>query len=103
MKIYDTNIKNQIINHAGGVKNPDENREITHSHKKRIASSNDDVVLSSRSKEMQRIYQILQETPDIRTEKIAALKKAIQEGKYSVDPQTLAEKMLNESFLDHIL
>ncbi|MDZ7260854.1 MAG: flagellar biosynthesis anti-sigma factor FlgM, partial [candidate division KSB1 bacterium] len=84
------------------VKNHSENEELIPSKKKNI-SSNDDVVLSTRSKEMQKIYEILKEIPDIRGEKVSTLKKSIQEGRYSVNPQILAEKMLAEFFLDHIL
>lgn len=103
MKINDINVKNLIINNVNNVKNHGEKGEITPSYKRKNPSPNDDVVLSTRSKEMQKIYEILKETPDIRGEKVDALRKAIQEGKYSVDPQTLAEKILIDSFLDHIL
>lgn len=95
MKISD--IKNQIeyikhVNHKS--------EEPATSAPKEKTLSKDNVVLSSRSKEMQKIYEILKETPDVRKEKIIALKQAIEEGKYKVDSQKLAEKMLTDSIID---
>ena len=65
--------------------------------------SGDTVELSSRSREMQKVQEVLQRTPDVRTEKVVALKKLIQEGKYQIDNKGLAEKMIRESVLDLIV
>jgi negative regulator of flagellin synthesis FlgM len=62
--------------------------------------SPDKVELSAQSKEMQKIHEVLQATPDVRAEKVAALKKRIEEGRYEVDSEALAEKMIKESILD---
>jgi negative regulator of flagellin synthesis FlgM len=62
--------------------------------------SPDKVELSAQSKEMQKIHEVLQTTPDVRAEKVAALKKRIEEGQYEVDSEALAEKMIKESILD---
>ncbi len=64
--------------------------------------SPDKVELSAQSKEMQKIHEVLQTTPDVRAEKVAALKKRIEEGQYEVDSEALAEKMIKESILDLI-
>lgn len=100
MKIYD--IQNQIEYIGKIEKRPDESG-ILSSKEKEDSSIKDNVALSSQSKEMQKIYETLKETPDIRIEKVNALKQAIQKGEYNVDSQKLAEKMLNESILDLIL
>jgi negative regulator of flagellin synthesis FlgM len=65
-------------------------------------SSTDKVELSVQSKEINRINDILKETPEVRSEKIAALKKQIEEGKYNVDAEAVAERMIKESILDFI-
>jgi flagellar biosynthesis anti-sigma factor FlgM len=62
----------------------------------------DRVDLSAQSKEMQKMYEVLQATPDVRAEKVAQYKKSIEEAKYRVSPDDLADKMLKESLLDLI-
>ena len=101
MKIND--IKNQTLEYLNRVKNQTEKLEANSPHEKERTSSYDNVIFSTRSKDMQKLYEIIKETPDVREEKVAFLKRAIQEGKYSVDSETLAEKILNESLLDLIL
>jgi negative regulator of flagellin synthesis FlgM len=56
----------------------------------------DKVEISSQSRDMQKIHDILAQTPDIRSEKVAALKKAIEEGRYQVSAEKIAEKMIQE-------
>jgi negative regulator of flagellin synthesis FlgM len=60
----------------------------------------DKVELSPQSKEMGKINELLQTVPDIRTDRVLELKKLIQDGQYKIDSEQVAEKMLNESFLD---
>ena len=66
------------------------------------SSSADKVELSIQSKEINRINDILKETPEVRSEKIAALKKQIEEGEYNVDAEAVADRMIKESILDFI-
>lgn len=66
------------------------------------ATSGDRVEFSARSREMQKIYEVLQTTPDVRAEKVSELKKLIEEGRYQVKSDELAEKMIRESLLDLI-
>jgi len=66
------------------------------------SSSGDKVELSSQSKEMQKIYDMVQLAPDVRAEKVASLKKAIQEGSYKVDSDAVADKMIKDSIFELI-
>jgi flagellar biosynthesis anti-sigma factor FlgM len=43
-----------------------------------------------------RISEILESNPDVRKNKIAAIKKAIAEGSYHVKTEDIADKMLKE-------
>ncbi len=66
----------------------------------------DSVSLSSGSRDVQKVKDILQETPDVRMEKVAELKARIESGNYNVDSRQLADKMLadlldEESLLSH--
>ena len=54
----------------------------------------DKVEISSQSRELQKIHDILVQTPDIRSEKVAALKKAVSEGRYQVSAENIAVKMI---------
>ncbi len=57
-------------------------------------AANDSVSLSSGSRDVRKIKEILQETPDIRAERVAELKAGIESGEYQVDSRRLADKML---------
>ncbi len=65
-----------------------------------LASGSDRVELSSQSRDMKKIHDILAATPDIRTEKVTALKKAVTEGTYQVKSKDIAEKMIQEFVLE---
>ena len=58
------------------------------------ALGGDRVELSSGSREVMKMQEILQETPEVRREKVDALKRQIEEGTYQVDPQKVADKMM---------
>lgn len=54
------------------------------------------VEISDNAHLMQKAADIARSAPDVRTDKIAALKKAISEGTYQVAADKLAEKILDE-------
>lgn len=54
-----------------------------------------EVEISDNARLMRTANEIAKGAPDIRQEKVAALKKAIQEGSYKVDSEKLAEKILD--------
>jgi negative regulator of flagellin synthesis FlgM len=60
------------------------------------------VNLSAEAKDFQRIRQILDETPDVREEKVRELKDRIESGNYAVDSGKVAAKMLGESLIDTV-
>ena len=49
------------------------------------------------------IRQVVDETPDIREDKIAALRDALKRGTYVVHNKEVAEKMIREFLLDTYL
>lgn len=55
----------------------------------------DRVVLSAGSLEVQKAKDILAQTPDVRVDKVQALKEEIARGAYQVDPHRLADKMMD--------
>jgi len=47
-----------------------------------------------------KILQIVQDTPDVRQDKVAKLRKQIEQGRYKVDADRVAERMLEEGLHD---
>ncbi len=66
-------------------------------------SGEDTIVnLSQASKEAQQIKEIIAAEPDIREDKVADLKEKIESGRYKVDHNRVAEKLV-DTFLDELL
>ncbi len=61
------------------------------------------VDLSNKAKDIQKIKQVLDQTPEVRDEKVQELKRQIESGSYAIDPGKIADKMLGESLIDIII
>ncbi|MBU0909777.1 MAG: flagellar biosynthesis anti-sigma factor FlgM [Proteobacteria bacterium] len=59
-------------------------------------SAADTVDLSSSSRDVQKMKEILDQTPAMRMEMIESLKKQIDEGTYQVDARDIADKMMDD-------
>ncbi len=59
------------------------------------------VVLSRASKEVQLAKEVIASAPEVREDKVAAIREKIESGSYQVDNQAVAEKLVN-SFIDDI-
>lgn len=57
------------------------------------------VNLSQASKEAQRIREIVSAEPDVREDKVAELKEKIETGRYEIDHEGVADKLV-DSFID---
>ncbi|MEA3486365.1 MAG: flagellar biosynthesis anti-sigma factor FlgM [Thermodesulfobacteriota bacterium] len=62
----------------------------------------DKVSLSSTARDIQQAEKAIEQLPDVREEKIQELKDQIEAGKYNVNGEKIAGKMLSESLLDVI-
>ena len=89
------NINRQFIQKTYG-KNTDikQDRQATESVKTPEKKVTDSVVLSSATKDMQKVSAYMDTQPEQRTEKIAELKSMVEQGMYTVDPAKVAEKMV---------
>lgn len=54
------------------------------------------VQLSQRAQDLQTAQEIAKAAPDVREDKVAALQKAIDEGKYKVAAKDIADRMVDE-------
>ncbi len=63
---------------------------------KEIAKTEQDKVsISQAARELQEAQKAVQSAPEVREDKVAALKKQIQEGTYQVPEEALVEKLMS--------
>ncbi|MBU0729643.1 MAG: flagellar biosynthesis anti-sigma factor FlgM [Proteobacteria bacterium] len=62
----------------------------------------DRVELSDGSRDVQKMQEILLETPVVREEKVQELKQQVASGKYQVDPYKVADRMLTSLLTDYL-
>ncbi|HXZ38108.1 MAG TPA: flagellar biosynthesis anti-sigma factor FlgM [Thermodesulfobacteriota bacterium] len=97
MKIQDMNNDGQSIRQiTQGMKPPQSEKNPPASSVTSPDAGSDRVELSPQSRDMKKIHEILATTPEMRTEKVAELKKAIADGSYRVNTEDIADKMLKE-------
>jgi negative regulator of flagellin synthesis FlgM len=63
----------------------------------------DNVELSQSARDVQYANDMIKTIPDVREDKVAQLKSAIENGTYRIDSEKIAEKMLNESIINDLL
>jgi negative regulator of flagellin synthesis FlgM len=57
-------------------------------------AKNDKVSLSQASKEMQLVKNAVAEVPEIRQEKVSLIKQDIADGRYELNPEKIADKLI---------
>jgi negative regulator of flagellin synthesis FlgM len=62
----------------------------------------DTVVISDTAKRVQEARIQLESIPDTRQEKIAEIKRQIEDGTYEINPDKIANKMIRESLLNDL-
>jgi flagellar biosynthesis anti-sigma factor FlgM len=60
----------------------------------------DQVQLSDRAREFNRIKDVLETLPDLRSDKVQILSDAVDQGTYTADDRASAEKLIRESLID---
>jgi negative regulator of flagellin synthesis FlgM len=58
------------------------------------------ISLSTQAKDIQQIRQVLDQTPDVREDKVIELKRQIDSDNYRINAGKIAEKMVGESLID---
>ena len=109
MKVDDKTITYEISKHLSKFI-PNETEKIEEkqlSDKQKVdtkdTSGQDTIVnLSQASKEAQQIKEIISSEPDIREDKVAVLQERIESGRYKVDHNRVADKLV-DTFLDELL
>jgi negative regulator of flagellin synthesis FlgM len=62
----------------------------------KTSGERDKISLSGKAQEINELKALINDLPDIRTDKVEQLKKAIDTGAYNIDSYKVAEKMLEE-------
>jgi flagellar biosynthesis anti-sigma factor FlgM len=57
--------------------------------------------LLGNEKLIERVRQIISESPEIRQEKVSPLQEAVEQGTYGIDVRKLANILITKLFLDH--
>lgn len=99
MKISDGKNNQNIINYTKQVSNNQKVTPLKEKSNKNGQLSGEKVELSEKASYLNKIREIVQNTPDIREEKVSLLREKIAAGSYNVSGQEIAEKMLNEFLL----
>jgi negative regulator of flagellin synthesis FlgM len=58
--------------------------------------SGDRVDISGKGKEIAELMAVIQQMPDVRNDKVKAVKEAIESGNYHIDTKKIAQKLLEE-------
>ena len=62
--------------------------------------ASEQIDLSAKAKEIQQALEIVKNTPDIRTDKVNRIRTEIAAGRFKVDNEAVAEKILQEIITD---
>ncbi|UCE55416.1 MAG: flagellar biosynthesis anti-sigma factor FlgM [Desulfobacterales bacterium] len=82
--------------------NDKQKTEITSDKAVNQGAKADKVDISDAAKEIQEVRKQLDNTPDVRTEKVEQLKNQIEKGTYEIKSEEIAEKMLKESLFNDL-
>lgn len=95
MKIY--NNKNpQLQDLAQNIQKINKAEPKGVSHTSKTLSPTDRIDISNRAKEIAELKSAIDRLPDVRSEKVSAIKNAIETGSYVVDPKKIVESLLKE-------
>jgi len=95
VKIYNNKSPQlQDLNQTAQKTAKTEAKEVSNAQQK--AAPSDRVDISGKAREIAELMSVINQMPDVRAEKIAEIKKAIESGNYNINPSKIAESILNE-------
>jgi negative regulator of flagellin synthesis FlgM len=68
-----------------------------------VQPDSDRLELSARSRDISHLNELIQSTPDIREDKVASIRRQLENGTYNVKAEKIAEKILSDNLLDEVL
>ena len=103
MKISDTKPPREIKHTTQNASIQDKVINLKAKKGKNAEPLEEKVSLSQKAKDIERIQEILRNTPDVREDRVALLKKKIESGEYNVKGKEVADQMLREFLLEDLL
>ena len=89
-------VKQEKTSAAGGVKNGGVAKDLDAKASALAGAGATKVDLSDRALEAKRIKELATAAPDVDMEKVEKFRRLIDEGKYKVDAQAVADRMVDE-------
>lgn len=74
----------------------------SHAAAAKPADKRDELVLSDRAREIQLAMKAAKDAPDIREERVQAIREQLKDGTYSVSAEDVARAMLNRTTADKL-
>ncbi|MFH1984303.1 MAG: flagellar biosynthesis anti-sigma factor FlgM [Pseudomonadota bacterium] len=99
MEITSKNINANVSQYVKQVEKPQQVAPMEQ-HQTPPRPKGDTVELSEEAKSLQRTEKALADVPDVREDKVAAIRNQLAQGTYRVDGQKIAFNMLKESILN---
>ncbi len=96
MKIYNnkpSQLQDLAQQNLQKITKPDA-KESPQSTEKTVTS--DRVDISGKAREVAELMSMISQMPDVRADKVAEVKKAIESGNYNINPLQIAQSILNE-------
>ena len=96
MKIYGNNPVegHELLNRAKELNRNSDAEQKDNANK--ADDGKDKITVSGKAKEINELRNLISNMPDIRSDRVDAIKKAIDSGEYNVDAREVAGKMLDE-------
>lgn len=86
----------QLIDSARAAEKTKGSEKALESGRKAATAAGSQVTISERAQLMNQASEVARSTPDVRREKVDALKAQILGGTYKIDAETIAEKLLQD-------
>jgi negative regulator of flagellin synthesis FlgM len=102
MEITPKNQADAIEAYVSQVQVKPKTEELSEKDPRQQAIKSDTVVISETAKRIQAAQSQLETIPDVRSEKVAEIKRRIEDGTYEIKPDQIAEKMIRESLLNDL-
>ncbi len=100
MKVPETTSQPASLQYLKEMQKPNLPEKAPGAQEGKPVNTEDQVQISTEGKESKKIYDAVQQTPDIRTEKVEALQKEVNNNQYQRDPVKVADKMVQETLMD---
>jgi negative regulator of flagellin synthesis FlgM len=102
MEITPKNQADAIESYVNQVQVKPKTEELTENDPPQPAVKSDTVVISETAKRIRAAQSQLDAIPDVRSEKVAEIRRRIEDGTYEIKPDQIAEKMIRESLLNDL-